>query len=80
MLVIDCVGAPEHRPTTLSADCSSPTVQLTDIVWDSWDDEQAEGTGTLQGKEVTVVLSVPVDNGSELVFSTVMIDGQVVSS
>ncbi|AKK10765.1 hypothetical protein CUTER_03795 [Corynebacterium uterequi] len=49
-------------------------------MWDSWDDEQAEGTGTLQGKEVTVVLSVPVDNGSELVFSTVMIDGQVVSS
>lgn len=82
VMVIDCFGQPQSEPTTLSADCTDPTgSQVSEITWDEWTAESATGTGTsAEGKEATIELADPTDNGNGLVFSTVTVDGKPVSN
>ncbi|MDO5507322.1 MAG: hypothetical protein Q4F64_03195 [Corynebacterium casei] len=76
---IDCVAAPVTEPTEVSLDCTTNADVVTEITWDSWDDEGAEGTGTRGEDEVTINLSEPTQTENGLAFTLIEVDGETVA-
>ena len=76
---IDCVAAPVTEPTSISLDCTSNSDLFTEISWESWEAETAEGTGTRGNDEVAVVLSQPTQTENGLAFTQIEVDGEVVT-
>src|SRR5699024_206288 len=76
---IDCVAAPVTEPTSISLDCTSNSDLVTEISWESWEAETAEGTGTRGNDEVAVVLSQPTQTENGLAFTQIEVDGEVVT-
>ena len=76
---IDCVAAPVTEPTSISLDCTTNSDMVTEITWESWEAETAEGTGTRGEDEVAVVLSQPTQTESGLAFTQIEVDGEVVT-
>lgn len=81
---IDCVAAPVTEPEVITLNCVTGDVLLTDITWTSWEQDQAEGTGTrVEGRDrtedVAVVLSNPVESSQGVVFGQIEVDGEVVT-
>src|SRR5690625_241995 len=76
---IDCVAAPVTEPTSISLDCTSNSDLVTEISWESWEAETAEGTGTRGEDEVAVVLSQPTQTESGLAFTQIEVDGEAVT-
>ena len=76
---IDCVAAPVTEPTSISLDCTTNRDMVTEITWESWEAETAEGTGTRGEDEVAVVLSQPTQTESGLAFTQIEVDGEVVT-
>lgn len=76
---IDCVAAPVTEPTSISLDCTSNSDLVTEISWESWEAETAEGTGTRGNDEVAVVLSQPTQTENGLAFTQIEVDGVVVT-
>ena len=76
---IDCIAAPVTEPTEISLDCTNNTDIVTDIDWESWTAEEAEGTGVRGEDEVTVVLSQPTQTQTGLAFTQIEVDGEVVA-
>ncbi|WP_080795773.1 hypothetical protein [Corynebacterium pacaense] len=86
---IDCVSAPVRAPESLSLTCTDTDDRLTAIMWTSWDQDHAEGTGTrtlidATGTETTtadvaVELSEPTETSQGLVFSRVSINDEVIA-
>jgi hypothetical protein len=52
---------------------------VTEITWESWEAETAEGNGTRGEDEVAVVLSQPTQTESGLAFTQIEVDGEVVT-
>ena len=75
---IDCVAAPVTEPTSISLDTTNSDM-VTEITWESWEAETAEGTGTRGEDEVAVVLSQPTQTESGLAFTQIEVDGEVVT-
>lgn len=85
---IDCVSTPAQEPATISLNCADNSDQLTEIEWDSWDEESAAGTGsritfTPAGEQtvtedVEVELTFPTETSQGLAFSQVTVDGEAV--
>lgn len=44
--LLDCVGAPETRPTQYVLTCADANAQLTNVSWNRWGGAKATGTGT----------------------------------
>ncbi|MBI9000054.1 hypothetical protein M0E87_07005 [Corynebacterium sp. CCM 9185] len=92
--VINCVGSPTQRPSVLNLACSGNEDRLADIVWLTWDEEQATGTATritntceptcVDGKEETtldvdVVLSLPRNTPQGPAFTQITVDGETIA-
>ncbi|MBV7293168.1 hypothetical protein [Corynebacterium sp. TAE3-ERU16] len=92
--VINCVSTPSQRPTTLNLACSGNDDRLVDIVWLTWDEEQATGTATritntceptcVDGTEETtpdveVVLSLPRNTPQGPAFTQITVDGETIA-
>lgn len=79
---IDCLGAPEHRPTQLSLTCKSAEDRLVEVRWTGWESETATGSAVRQTGEdshrVRVELSEPVLSPQGLVFSRLSVNGEPV--
>ncbi|MDO5076405.1 hypothetical protein [Corynebacterium sp.] len=48
--VIDCVGSPTKRPSSLSLSCSHTGDRLKDITWETWNETSAQGTAIRETK------------------------------
>lgn len=65
---IDCIQAPEVKPTSISLDCTSDADQVVNIHWEVWNAEEAIGTGirervstgTTTETAVLITLSNPI--------------------
>lgn len=76
---IDCVATPITEPTEVSLDCTTNTDMVTEITWESWDAQGAEGTGTRGQEEVAITLSQPTETENGLTFTQIEVDGEVVA-
>lgn len=84
---IDCVATPVTEPVEVSLDCAANTDLVSEITWESWDAEGAEGTGTrvtdgteaTEGEEVSITLSQPAETGNGLAFTQIEVDGELVT-
>ena len=76
---IDCVSTPVTEPTEVSLDCATSTDMVTEITWESWSPEGAEGTGTRGEEEATINLSQPAETENGLAFTQIEVDGEVVA-
>ncbi|MFP7366429.1 hypothetical protein SFC07_11760 [Corynebacterium callunae] len=86
---IDCVGAPEQQPATISLNCLDNSEQLTEIKWEAWGTTSATGTATrvvtsatgekTETADVDVELSFPTESSQGLVFAQVSVDGEVIT-
>ncbi|GAB3939385.1 hypothetical protein [Corynebacterium tapiri] len=77
---IDCVGEPTTKPHEVSTDCANPASKVTNIEWSQWSRNAAQGKGTgPDGAPATVKLSAPTQTGESTVYSTVEVNGEVVS-
>lgn len=78
---IDCAAAPAAEPAELSLNCVDTSDMLTDITWNEWTEESAQGTATrvTNGETtegVTVELSAPEETAQGVVaFTAVAVDG-----
>ena len=85
---IDCVATPAQEPVTISLNCADNSDQITEIEWDSWEEDSATGTGsrivfTPAGEQevtedVEVELTFPTETSQGLAFSQVTVDGEAV--
>ncbi|GAB3086727.1 hypothetical protein [Corynebacterium aquatimens] len=83
----DCNGDLKSRPNRIQLDCKNQDDVLTDIVWDSWGPDTAEGTGVRKTstpdrepeENIRVILSLPVNSDGELVFDSISVDGQTIN-
>lgn len=91
--VIECVGSPELRPGSLALTCADANDRLIDITWDEWTATSASGTATRETNDcdpdcargtfgktrgVEVELSEPVRSPQGLVFTRLVVDGDVI--
>ncbi|QGU02465.1 hypothetical protein CKALI_08015 [Corynebacterium kalinowskii] len=75
---IDCFGKPSQRPTELSLKCVDDSTRLIGIVWDSWQQDSAEGHATLvspdvEPRDVQVSLSSPIGES----FTDLYVEGEL---
>lgn len=79
---IDCLGAPEHRPTQLSLTCMGADDRLVEVRWTRWESDAATGSGVRRtgedSRRVSVELSGPVQSPQGLVFSRLSVNGEPV--
>lgn len=91
--VIECVGSPEMRPPSLALACADANDLLTNITWDEWTTTSASGTAVRETNNcepncargrfektrgVEVELSEPVRSPQGLVFTKLVVDGDVI--
>ena len=74
-----CLAEPEVRPSTIQADCTDSDAIVEDIEWAEWTNESATGTGTLDGEDVEVEVSQPVEVDVGVLFTVLEIDGEPVA-
>lgn len=75
---IDCVAEPTAEPSQVTLDCTNPVNAIVNITWDEWTEDEASGQGTNQatGAISQITLTDPEESGADLVFTTVIVDGE----
>ena len=91
---INCLGAPERKPSFIVLDCGDPTLRLEKLEWESWGTDSAKATaqrvsqsttGSKNSKDsspqdtVTVTLRSPVESAQGVVFSEIWVDNQLIT-
>lgn len=79
---LDCDGAAVQQPGEIVLNCKDQNEFATDIEWDSWTDDIAEGTAKYEDREnnrsadkAKVILSSPEVVDGKLVFTQISVDG-----
>lgn len=91
---INCLGAPERKPSFIVLDCGDPTLRLEKLEWESWGTDSAKATaqrvpqsttGSKNSQDfspqgtVTVTLRSPVESAQGVVFSEIWVDNQLIT-
>ncbi|MCZ9308875.1 hypothetical protein ACUY3K_07340 [Corynebacterium uberis] len=78
-LYADCANAPIATPMSIQLSCFDATAIVSNIQWTAWDAQGAEGDGMQGTVPAHVELTNPVTTGASTVFSTLIVNGEVVA-